>query len=378
MTGGYIKRIISRMILGSALGLLLANWAMPSSAWNDPILKQEQKPVEQEKTAEQVYKNIQVFNGLPASQLDGVMQYMSAALGVGCTHCHINPWASDEKSAKLAARKMILMTRAINKDNFSGNPAITCYTCHRGLSHTTPTPEIDVLLRPEPEVVSPPPASLPTLDEMIDRYTKAIGGAAAIEKLVSRVARGNLITTNRMTQPLTVALEVYQQAPNKRLVITAGARGTSAEGFNGTLGWVNNDRGSRVTEGDELAGQKRDAELFRFINLRRSYPRMVVLGREKVAGREAYVVGATASNNSREKLYFDAATGLLIRQFVTFRTAMGVIPEVTDFDDYRDAGGLKLPFTISWSRAPFTATQRFSEIKINVAINDAKFERPAK
>ena len=175
-----------------------------------------------------------------------------------------------------------------------------------------------------------------------------------------------------------MALEVYQRGPNKRLVITRGQRETSAEGFNGTLGWASNDRGSRVSEGHELAEQRRDAELFRFIKLRQSYPRMVVLGREKVADREAIVVGATASDNSREKLYFDANTGLLIRKFVTFKTAMGVIPEVTDFDDNRDVGGLKLPFTISWSRAPFTATQKFTEMKINVSIDDARFERPAK
>ena len=378
MTGGNIKRIISRVILSGALGLLLGNWAAQPLARNASGRDQEQKAVAQEKSAEQVYKNIQVFNGLPAAQLDGVMQYMSAALGVGCTHCHINPWASDTKTAKVAARKMILMTRAINKDNFSGNPAITCYTCHRGQSHTTPTLDFEVLSHPEPEVVSEQPAALPTLDEVIDRYTRAIGGAAAIEKFASRVARGNLLTTNRMTPPLTAALEVYQQAPNKRLVITRDSRGNSAEGFNGTLGWVNDNRGSRVTEGEEMAEQKREAELFRLIKLRQSYPRMVVLAREKIADREAIVVGATAGDNSREKLYFDAGTGLLIRKYITFKTAMGVIPEVTDFADYRDVNGLKLPFTISWSRAPFTATQKFTEMKINVAIDDARFERPAK
>jgi len=273
---------------------------------------------------------------------------------------------------------MILMTRAINKENFSGNPAITCYTCHHGLSHTTPVLDFDILSRPEPEAISEKPAALPTIDEVVDRYTRAIGGAVAIEKLASRVARGKLITTNRMTPPLTVALEVYQQAPNKRLVITRDSRGTSTEGFNGAIGWVSDSRGLRVSESEDLAQQKRDAELFKTINLRQSYPRMVVLSREKVADREAVVVGATASDGSREKLYFDVSTGLLIRKYVTFKTAMGVIPEVTEFDDYRDVSGLKLPFTITWSRAPFTATQKFTEIKTNVPIDSTKFEKPAK
>src|SRR5882724_12122341 len=100
----------------------------------------QQKAVSDEKTVEQVYKNIQVLNGLPASELGGVMDFMSAALGVGCTHCHSNPWDSDAKSTKVGARRMILMTRAINKENFSGNPAITCYTCHRGRPNSVPLP----------------------------------------------------------------------------------------------------------------------------------------------------------------------------------------------------------------------------------------------
>src|SRR6266550_102027 len=73
-----------------------------------------QTPAAEQKTAEQVYKNIQVLNGLPASELDGVMNFMSASLGVGCNHCHTDQWDSDMKSAKLAARKMIVMTRNLN------------------------------------------------------------------------------------------------------------------------------------------------------------------------------------------------------------------------------------------------------------------------
>ena len=39
---------------------------------------------EQVKTVEQVKKNIQVLKGLPASQLDIVMNYMASSLGVKC------------------------------------------------------------------------------------------------------------------------------------------------------------------------------------------------------------------------------------------------------------------------------------------------------
>ncbi|HEU5235932.1 MAG TPA: hypothetical protein VFU37_02255, partial [Pyrinomonadaceae bacterium] len=38
------------------------------------------------KTAEQVYKNIQVFKGLPASELEPTMAFISGSLGVKCNH----------------------------------------------------------------------------------------------------------------------------------------------------------------------------------------------------------------------------------------------------------------------------------------------------
>src|SRR5262249_33932419 len=123
-----IKRrlTISALVVGFAAAVCLAQIGRaqtPSTASGSG---------QPEKTAEQVYKNIQVLNGLPASDLDGVMLFMSAALGVGCTHCHTNPWDSDAKTAKAAARRMILLTRGLNKEHFSGNPAVTCYTCHHG------------------------------------------------------------------------------------------------------------------------------------------------------------------------------------------------------------------------------------------------------
>jgi hypothetical protein len=103
---------------------------------------------------------------------------------------------------------------------------------------------------------------------------------------------------------------------------------------------------------------------------------MRLLAKEMVGDREAYVVGAISRDDGRERLYFDSHNGLLIRRYVSFRTAFGAIPEVTDFDDYRPVDGIKLPFRISWSRPPFSSVQSFTEIRLNVPIDDAIFRLP--
>ena len=108
MTGKRFIRLVTAVGLATSFCLLSVESRTAGLESPPPA---QQKAVSEQKTAEQVYKNIQVLNGLPASELDGVMDFMSASLGVGCTHCHTNPWDSDSKSTKLDARRMIVMTR---------------------------------------------------------------------------------------------------------------------------------------------------------------------------------------------------------------------------------------------------------------------------
>ncbi|HNG93809.1 MAG TPA: c-type cytochrome [Acidobacteriota bacterium] len=99
------------------------------------IAGQENKP------AEEVFKNIQLLKGIPAGRLVLMMNMgYSRALGVDCTHCHtLDQWEKDEKPEKLIAREMVKMTSTINNEqlknikNLKGpNPVINCTTCHRG------------------------------------------------------------------------------------------------------------------------------------------------------------------------------------------------------------------------------------------------------
>lgn len=101
----------------------------------------EQIKGREEAPAESVYKNIQLFKGMPAGRVLGIMEMgWSRALGVTCSHCHdTEKWDSDDKRPKLAARDMAAMTRTINTDLLrkipnlrSENPTVNCSTCHRG------------------------------------------------------------------------------------------------------------------------------------------------------------------------------------------------------------------------------------------------------
>jgi hypothetical protein len=99
------------------------------------IAGQENKP------AEEVFKNIQMLKGMPAGRLLRVMELGYArSLGVNCAHCHVaGAWDKEDKPTKQIARDMNTMMAVINSDQLkkiknlkSPNPIINCTTCHRG------------------------------------------------------------------------------------------------------------------------------------------------------------------------------------------------------------------------------------------------------
>lgn len=96
----------------------------------------------QESRPQRPNENVKVLTELSGEPLRAEMRRLSAALGVKCDHCHVQGnFASDEKSPKRTARRMIEMTRALNaqyfpnhqvKDGDSVLGRITCFTCHQG------------------------------------------------------------------------------------------------------------------------------------------------------------------------------------------------------------------------------------------------------
>jgi hypothetical protein len=337
-----------------------------------------------EKTVEQVQKNIQVLTGLPQSQLIPVMNYIGSSLGVKCTYCHVrkdDKWdfVADETPEKGTAREMIKMVQGINKGNFKGNPAVGCFTCHRGSHEPVRVPQLPIaVLTPFAEAAETPPKETPpTADQILARYMEALGGSAAIEKLKTRSMKGTWITSNG----ITLGYEVYQAAPDGiYTVLNTPKQGIIERGFNGQTAWEKSSRGLRDLEGIDLFYLKRYPNLFKDIKLQGQFTRISFGGKDKIDGKDVYVLRGFGIDGKGERLYFDQQTGLLMRRITSTTTIVGVIPEQVDYDDYRDVDGLKLPFTIRTSITAidsfYSSTRKFTEIKLNVPVDETKFKKP--
>ncbi|MGB2590218.1 MAG: c-type cytochrome [Candidatus Acidiferrum sp.] len=332
------------------------------------------------KLAEEQFKNIQVLKGVPADLIFPSMQFITASLGVECEYCHVRgdhgmEFDKDDKKPKVTARKMMKMMFAINKDNFEGHLDVTCYSCHRGAADPVGTPIIsDTEPAPEPEHAKTSAEAKPVLppaDQLLDKYLAAIGGDAELQKVTSRVEKGN-ITANGHQLPI----EVYEKAPDKRLSVMHLPNGDSITAFDGTQGWLSNNGHQHLMSAAENAAERISADLHFASDVKTQYQKFTVLPGEKIDGHDTYLVVGHNEGQPPLRLYFDQQSGFLLRLVRYAETALGRNPTQIDYADYRGQDGLKIPFRWTLARPGGRFTIQVDQVQQNVPVDDAKFAAP--
>lgn len=334
-------------------------------------------PAEAPKTAEQQFKNIQVLKDIPAEELIPTMQFISASLGVQCDFCHVeHEMQKDDKKEKQTARKMIAMELAIDKGHFNNEVEVTCYTCHRGSPHPVGIPLLGAdAPKPVPHVhheEGEDHAGLPTADQILDKYLAAVGGAEALRKIKSREEKGT-IDAMGMQSPI----EVYSEAPDKRISIFHMQGGSSVTAFNGEVGWLSIPGGFHRMTRPERESARIDAEFYFPARVRELYKEFKVKPGVELNGLETYQVSATGPGRPPLQLYFDQKTGLLLRQVRYVVTPLGKNPAQIDYADYRETDGVKIPYRWTLARPNGAFTINVQQVKQNVPIDEKLFVPPS-
>lgn len=363
-------------------------------------------------SSEQTFKNIQVLKGISVDDFLGTMGVMSAALGFDCSECHVGAgtekvdWAADTPK-KLIARRMVLMMKAINHDNFSNRQMVTCWTCHRGRDRPSTTPTLENVYGPGPtdmgDVLHQEPG-MPAADQILDKYIKAIGGADRVATVKSYVGKGTSVGFGGFGGGGQV--QVFAKFPDQRSTFIEfpkePERGNSIRTYDGHAGWFKTPLtvlGEYQLTGAELDGARLDAELSFpwqikqiFTNLRVSLPASIsdLPGPSSQTAQEASnvevgqdrmvnVVQGSGPHGSFATLYFDQQSGLLVRVVRFSNGPIGRVPTQIDYGDYRDVGGVKMPFRILIAWLGGRDAIQLSEVQTNVQIDPARFGRqPAK
>ena len=378
----------------AALGIFTAAAAGQSASTNQVSASQPAGA----KTAGETFKNLQVLGdlkGSPSSELWDTMQVFAGSLSVSCNYCHVaqaGPYDSDANKTKLIARNMIRMTRTINENNFGGRRVVTCNTCHQGspVPKATPTPwnrtaeqivayneamkaRSDTAAAPAGHSRTESAASLPDVDQVITSYRRAVGS----QRLKSVHMSGIAADLTRGSRPRDVVV-VF---PDKIVVGTTGAQ----QIVNGDRGWLLTPQARTDLQPGVIAALKDFAKLLQPVKYEQSDVTRKVTGVQTIDSHAYYVVEshpgrvrATAPANSYpdavERLFFDAQTGLLHKDQVTIETPFGTRVEETSFEDYRDAGGWRLPYSIVTHYMEDENLFKISKIQTNVDIDPRKFQ----
>jgi photosynthetic reaction center cytochrome c subunit len=364
---------------------------------------------EKAQTADQVFKNVQVLKGIPVDDFMGTMGLMSAAVGYDCSECHIGAgtekvnWAADN-GKKIIARRMVTMVAAINRDNFQGRQVVTCWSCHHGRDRPSTTPALEVVYGPaslemDDALVQMP--GQPSSDEIINKYLQALGGEERLAGLKSYVAKGASVGFGGFGGGGHV--QIFAKYPDQRTMLiqfdAATGRGDEVRAYNGRIGWMMTPLAVLTDyqlSGIELDGAMLDAELGFpgqikkvLSNLRVSLPTTISdlpgpssqtstesgvgLGQDRLVN----VVQGTGPRGMLATLYFDQKSGLLSRLVRYGKTQIGRVPTQIDYSDYRDVGGIKMPFHLTFAWLDGRDTIQLSEIQTNVPIEESRFGRPA-
>jgi len=216
----------------------------------------------------------------------------------------------------------------------------------------------------------------PTVEQILDKYVQAIGGKAAIEKQTSMTAKGSFEIP---AMGMGGNAEVFAKAPNKTLIVVdVSGYGVVQQGFNGSTAWASDPtQGIREKSGAELASAKLESEFHKELKFKQLFSKLEFKGKEKVGDHDTYVVVATPTGSSPQKMYFDVTSGLLVRTDVEQETPEGKVPVEEYLDDYKDVDGVKIPFTRRQVLPQMTFVIKLTDVKHNVTIDDAKFNKPA-
>jgi len=387
--------------------LILAVSLMASLWWARAALAQD-APATKPKMSDEAFTNVKALKGIPLDDFMGTMGVMTSSLGFDCSECHVAAgtqnvnWAADTQR-KVMARKMIAMVNTINHDNFSGRQVVTCYSCHRGRDRPLTTSTIENVYGTVPvemDDVLAQAEGQPAADQIIDKYIRAIGGAEKLASVKSFIATGLSEGFGGFGGGARVT--IYAQAPDRRKLLMdfkdAPGRGDTTRVYDGHSAWLRtplNVLGEYELSGGELAGARLDAQMAfpgqikqLLTRLRVSLPTTISdipspssqssHGENVVIGQDRLV--DVVQGNTKDllvTLYFDHESGLLLREVRYANTPIGRVPTLIDYGNYRDVGGIKMPFRMTFAWFNGRDDIRLDEVRTNVAIDQAVFGKPA-
>jgi outer membrane lipoprotein-sorting protein len=221
---------------------------------------------------------------------------------------------------------------------------------------------------------------LPSVDDLVAKHLKAVGGADKLKAIKSAK-----ITASTEMNGMEFTTTVYLKRPGLMRSDTSVQGQTIVQAFDGQKSWsVNPLMGSAdpAFGSEEESKQARDRAISQLdghlVDYKEKGSKIEVQGKEDVEGSPAYKLKVTTKDGDVIYEYIDAATYLDTKMIATVKQ-MGQQMEVTSLPtNYKPEGGVMMPHQVEQRVGPMSMKMVVQKIEVNVPVEDAMFQMPAK
>jgi hypothetical protein len=234
-------------------------------------------------------------------------------------------------------------------------------------------------------VAWPQPGWAQTADEVIERSLTAMGGRAAFAKVKSRSTIGT-VTLSTPGGDVSGSVEVLNAVPNKsrsliQIDLTSLGAGPYVldTRFDGASGYVlDNLQGDREISGNQLDNLRNSAFPHTFLTYKEAGIAVQLSGKEKVGDRDAFLLVLEPASGSVVRQYIDAETHQVIKTVVKVEVPQlgREVEQTTEYADYREVDGLKIPFRLTATSSVQNYTIIVTKVEHNVSVDEKLFSKP--
>lgn len=183
--------------------------------------------------------------------------------------------------------------------------------------------------------------TLPTAASLVAKYAAAVGGPAYL-------SAKSIVTKGAMSMPaagINAQFQMTQLAPNlMQMVTTIPGMGEVQVGYDGTNGWAMDPmQGPRVLAGGELDQMKDEADRRANVRSAELFTAMETVKDTTMNSERCYLVKLSWKSGRQTFDCYSAGTGMLVASRSVQKTAMGEIPVITLFSDFKKFGGVTVP-----------------------------------
>ena len=210
-----------------------------------------------------------------------------------------------------------------------------------------------------------------TAEEVINNYVTAIGGKDAISKI-----KDLTMTYTGEVQGASLEVIIQKKAPNKfiQAVNVTGMGEVQKQVCDGTKVRASGMQGSEdITDPEKVKAVALQAVIVPESEYTAMGAKLTYIGKEKVNTADAHKIEVTIGTVKMTE-YYDAATGLKIRQLITAETPMGSQTITSDFTDYKEVSGVKFAHKLNQDLGMAQLALSASKVEVNTNLSDALFE----